>query len=169
MTLQTPNSEGSMKTFTAPRHRATGFTLIELLVVIAIIGVLSAIGVPAYQNYLANAKENAAKANHRTVVNFIQAEFTKCSSAGATGVMLPGRAVSICSPSTIATAQGEFVGYFANVTKNPYSTAAAAVVPGAPATEGYVRLSSPAATTIRVETLTKATGGTALTGDVIRE
>ena len=166
MTLQTPNSEGSMKTFTAPRHRATGFTLIELLVVIAIIGVLSAIGVPAYQNYLANAKENAAKANHRTVVNFIQAEFTKCSSAAVT---LPGGAVNICAPSTIAQAQAAFITYFTAVTKNPYITANAAVVAGAPATEGYVRLTNNGTNTITVTTLTKATGGTTLTGPVIRE
>ena len=118
MTLQTRNSEGSMKTFTAPRHRATGFTLIELLVVIAIIGVLSAIGVPAYQNYLANAKENAAKANHRTVVNFIQAEFTKCSSAAVT---LPGGGVNICAPSTIRVAQAAFITYFTAVPRTPTS------------------------------------------------
>ena len=155
-----------MKTFTALRHRATGFTLIELLVVIAIIGVLSAIGVPAYQNYLANAKENAAKSNHSIVVNYIQAEFTKCSMAAVT---LPGSVVNICAPATIATAQTAFVTYFANVTKNPYITANAAVVAAAPATEGYVRLTNNGTTTITVTTLTKTTGGTTLTVAIIRE
>ena len=57
-------------------HQA--FTLIELLVVVAIIGILAAVGVVAYNGYTKAAKINAAKSNHKTVVNFVTTNFSKC-------------------------------------------------------------------------------------------
>jgi len=44
-----------------------GFTLMELMIVIVIIGVLAAIGVPAYNNYVKKAKAATCQANRRTL------------------------------------------------------------------------------------------------------
>jgi len=56
-----------------------GFTLIELLVVVAIIGVLAAVGVVAFNGFMNSAKENSTKAQHQSVVKFMQVQFTRCS------------------------------------------------------------------------------------------
>ena len=59
--------------------RHNGFTLIELLVVVAIIGVLAAVGVVAFNGFINNAKINTVKANHSSVVDYIQSELWKCN------------------------------------------------------------------------------------------
>jgi len=44
------------------------FTVIELLIVVAILGVISSIAVPAYNDYIKTAKQEAAKNSLRAIV-----------------------------------------------------------------------------------------------------
>ncbi len=54
------------------RHARAGFTLIEILVVVAIIGMLGAVAVPAYMNYLADARITTARALIKSIEDSCQ-------------------------------------------------------------------------------------------------
>jgi prepilin-type N-terminal cleavage/methylation domain-containing protein len=81
-----------------------GFTLMELMIVIVIIGVLAAIGVPAYKNYVSDAKNSACEANKRAI-----------ETAAGMYYMETGEGLS--EYNTTKSSSNELQTYLANVTE----------------------------------------------------
>ena len=101
-----------------------GFTIMELLVVIVIIGVLAAIGVPAYNNMIDKARTTACQANRRTISTAVGMYFAENGAYVAVAyTTVAGNAyedyldniTSITCPSKVGTA-GYAVDASGNVT-----------------------------------------------------
>jgi type IV pilus assembly protein PilA len=90
----------TMKQMKIVKKAQAGFTLIELMIVVAIIGILAAVAIPAYQDYVAKSKFTAALAEVAAGKTGMETALNDGTAPTVAGIGLQG-STSNCSAITV--------------------------------------------------------------------
>lgn len=121
-----------MKSMKMMKKAQSGFTLIELMIVVAIIGILAAVAIPQYQDYVTRAK--LAKINAAVEsVKLLQAEYIQ-NNSGTPSTTLASLGLTTPTPTTEVSsvtvgANGAITAVMQNI-GTPYDTGSVVFTPG---------------------------------------
>ncbi len=74
--------------------RAKGFTLVELMIVVALIGILSAVALAGYNDYIKTSNTAVVHNHFEQAIRAVRWEYSNSHAAAANGVDLPAPATA---------------------------------------------------------------------------